>query len=222
MRRAGTALRLRPPPLLAGLGVIALACALLLVIGWALGRWPLAFDRAILIGLRQWRGPDWLREAAQSVTAVGSPTVLTLVTAGAAALLLAARHRTAALAAVAAAISGGLAITAIKQTIRRPRPTVVDHWAVVHDLSFPSGHSASSAVVYLTLAALATQVVQGRALRRTIMGIAVLLVGMIGVSRVYLGVHWPSDVLAGWCLGTLWALGWWLATASMRASLRAE
>ena len=217
-----TLTRRRPPPLLAGLGVIALACALLLAIGWALGRWPVAVDRAILIGLRQWRGPGWLREAAQSVTAVGSPTVLTLVTVGAVALLLAARHRTAALAAVAAAISGGVAITVIKQTIARPRPTVVDHWTVVHDLSFPSGHSASSAVVYLTLAALAAQVVDGRALRRTIMAIAVLLVGMIGVSRVYLGVHWPSDVLAGWCLGTLWALGWWLATGAWRASLRRQ
>ena len=202
--------------------MIAFACVLLLGIGWALGRWTVGFDRAILVGLRRWGGPAWLREAAVNVTAVGSPTVLTLVTAGGAALLVAARHRTTALVAIAAAISGGWAITLIKRTIHRPRPTLVEHWTAVHDLSFPSGHSASSAVVYLTLAALATQVVKGSALRRTIMALAVLLVGMIGVSRVYLGVHWPSDVLAGWCLGTLWALGWWLATASLRRSLRGE
>lgn len=207
----------RPPPLLAGLGIIAFALALLLGLGLIVDRWTFAFDRAILVGLRRWGGPGWLREAAEAVTAVGSPTVLTLVTAGAAALFVAARHwRTAAMAA-AAAVTGGWAITLIKRTIHRPRPTLVEHWTYVHDLSFPSGHSASSAVVYLTLAALAAQVATTSALKRTIMGCAVLLVGMIGVSRVYLGVHWPSDVLAGWCLGTLWAVGWWLATASLRA-----
>ena len=50
--------------------------------------------------------------------------------------------------------------------------------------------------------------------------IAILLVGAIGCSRVYLGVHWPSDVLAGWSFGTLWALAWWLATAKVRATIR--
>lgn len=210
------------PPYLAGLGVVALGVAVVLAIGWALGRWPVAFDRAILVGLREWGGPPWLRGAAVNVTAVGSPTVLTLATIAAVVLLLAARHRLAALVAVLAASSGGMAITLIKHVVARPRPTLVEHWVTVHDLSFPSGHSASSAVIYLTLAALATQVVRGRALRRTIMALAVILVGMIGLSRVYLGVHWPSDVLAGWSLGTAWALGWWLATAGMRTSLRGE
>ncbi len=73
-------------------------------------------------------------------------------------------------------------------------------------------------MVYLTLAALATQLTGHRRVRHAIVAIAVLLVGTIGVSRVYLGVHWPSDVAAGWCFGTLWALGWWWATAAARRS----
>ena len=204
------------PPLLVGAGLIALALAVVLGAGLALGRWPLAFDRAVLVGLRDWGGPPWLRQAAGDVTALGSPTVLTLVVIGATGLLVASGHRRTALATLLATISGGWAIRALKALVHRPRPTVVEHWATVHDLSFPSGHSASSAVVYLSLAALASQLVRGQAARRTLLAIAIALVGAIGVSRVYLGVHWPTDVLAGWSFGTLWALGWWRATAAWR------
>lgn len=208
------------PPVLAGAGVIALAIAVVLAVGWAVGRWPVALDRSIMLGLRAWGGPPWLREAAVNVTALGSVTVLTLAVVVAAGLMAAQRHYLTALAAVLAAVTGGWAVTLIKHTIARPRPTLVEHWASVHDLSFPSGHSASSACVYLTLAALATRFMATRAARRYLLTVAILLVGAIGVSRVYLGVHWPSDVLAGWSLGTLWALGWWLLTERWRTSLR--
>ena len=212
----------RMPPVLAGAGVIAFAIAIVLAIGWAVGRWPVAFDRRVILGLRAWAtsggGPGWLREAAVNVTALGSPTVLTLVVIATAGLMLAQRHYRTALVAVLAAITGGLAVTLIKHQVGRARPTLVEHWASVHDLSFPSGHSASSACVYLTLAALATQFMATRAARRYLLTATILLVGAIGVSRVYLGVHWPSDVLAGWSLGTLWALGWWLLTQRWRES----
>lgn len=214
------------PPVLVGAGVVALAIALLLGVGAALGRWPVAFDRSIMLGLRAWAvseaAPPWLREAAVNVTALGSGTVLTLVVIVAAGLLIAQRHYLTAVATVSAALTGGWAVSLIKHHVARARPTLVEHWATVHDLSFPSGHSASSACVYLTLAALATQVMRERTARRYVLAVAILLVGAIGASRVYLGVHWPSDVLAGWSLGTLWALGWWLATAKWRASLRAR
>ena len=212
----------RPPPLLLGFGIVALAVALVLAAGWALGRWPVAFDREIMLGLRDWGGPPWLRPAAVAVTTLGNGSTLTGVVLVTAAVLAVARHRLTALATLLAALTGGWAVTLIKHAIGRPRPTLVEHWAIVRDLSFPSGHSASSAVVYLTLAALVAQVVRGRARRRAIIAGAVLLVGAIGCSRVYLGVHWPSDVLAGWSLGTAWAIGWWLATAQARASLRRE
>ena len=213
------ALLRRPPPLLVGAGVVAFGIALVLAAGLALGRWPVGFDRAIMLGLRAWGGPLWLREAAVDVTALGSVTVLTLVVVASAGLLVAGRHYLTALVAVLATLSGGQAVTLIKHVVHRPRPRLVEHWATVHDLSFPSGHSASSAVVYLTLAALATQTMRAGAARRYVLAAAILLVAAIGISRVYLGVHWPSDVLAGWSLGTFWALGWWLATARMRVSL---
>lgn len=207
------------PPLLGGAGVVALAIALVLGIGAALGRWPVGFDRAMVLGLRRWGGPPWLREVAVDVTALGSGTVLTLAVVVVTGLLLVQRHYVTALTTALAALTGGWAVAAIKHTIARPRPALVERWANVHDLSFPSGHSASSAIVYLTLAALASQFVGAPAARRFLMGAAILLVGAIGTSRVYLGVHWPSDVLAGWSLGTLWALGWWRATITVRESL---
>ena len=183
-------------------------------------RWPFPFDTAILLGLRRWGGPPWLPDAARDLTALGSGTVLTIVVAAVAGLLLALRHRLTALALIAAAWSGSLAVSLLKGHFARARPTVVEHWAVVGNYSFPSGHATSSAVIYLTLAALASQVTPGRAVRTYLLGLAILLVGAIGVSRVYLGVHWPSDVLAGWSFGTLWAIGCWKATAATRASFR--
>lgn len=207
-----------PAPLI-GAGVGAVAVALLLLIGLVVAGQPLAWDRAILLGLRAWHGPAWLPDAARDVTALGSGTVLTTVALAAVGLLLAQRHLLTALALAGAALSGSWAVALLKTQVGRPRPTIVEHWAVVHNQSFPSGHAASSALIYLTLAALASQVTSGRGVRAYLIGVAVLLTGAIGVSRVYLGVHWPSDVLAGWSFGTLWAIGWWQATATARRSL---
>ena len=212
----------RLPGVLVGAGVAAAAVALLLVAGLLVDASPFVFDRAIIVGMRQWGGPGWLREAAINVTALGSPTVLTMVAVAATALLLAERLWLTALATAAACASGGGVVTLLKLHVARPRPTLVEHLVAVRDLSFPSGHAADSATVYLTVAALATQVIERPAARRVALILAILLVGAIGLSRVYLGVHWPSDVAAGWSFGTLWALGWWLATAEARASVGGE
>lgn len=210
----------RLPPVLLGASLLAVGVALMLAAGLLIDRWPFGFDRAIITGLRAWGGPPWLREAARDVTALGSGTVLTSVVLAVAGMLLVQRHRLTAAALVAAAWSGSWAVSLLKAHVGRTRPTIVEHWAVVDHASFPSGHAASSAVIYLTLAALASQVTPGRAVRAYLLGVAILLVGAIGISRVYLGVHWPSDVLAGWSFGTLWAVGWWRATAAARASFR--
>ena len=173
----------------------------------------LAFDRAILTGLRTPAdpavpiGPHWLPEAMTDLTAFGSPTGLLLVcTAVIVYLLLAGRLRTALF--VFAASAGGMALgSLLKHVYARPRPTLVPHLVDVTSTSFPSGHATDSAIVYLTLAALLARTVPERAMRIYIIGVAILLTLLIGCSRVFLGVHYPSDVVAGWTLGAAWALG---------------
>jgi len=207
---------------LAGASVGAAGIAVVLLIGLAIGHWPFAFDRAIIVGLRDWGGPSWLPKVAADVTALGGGVILTIVVLLATGLLAVQRLWLSAAATLAASISGGLVVSLVKTEVARPRPDLVDHLVQVSNMSFPSGHSANSAIVYLTLAGLASQVTVSAAARRYILVMAILMVGAIGCSRVYLGVHWPSDVLAGWSFGTLWALGWWLATARAREAIGGE
>lgn len=210
----------RPPPVLVGAGVAAVAIVLVLVAGLVVDQWPFAFDRAIITGLRAWGGPRWLTPLAIDVTALGSPPVLAILVAIVAGLLLVVGRVSTALATAIGCAAGGLVVSLVKIDIARPRPTVVTHLVPAAHASFPSGHAAGSAIVYMTLAALATLVTDDRRVHRYLVAIAATLVLAIGCSRVYLGVHWPSDVLAGWSFGTLWALGWWWATARMRAAVR--
>lgn len=210
------------PPILTGASVAAVALGVILLVGLAVGHWPFAFDRSIILGLRAWGGPAWLPKVAADVTALGGGIVLAIVVVVVAGLLLVQRLWLTALAIVAASVTGNLVVELVKLQIGRPRPDIVPHLVTVTHMSFPSGHSANSAIVYLTLAGLASQVTRDRATRAYLLVVALLLVGAIGFSRVYLGVHWPSDVLAGWSFGTLWALGWWLATEKARESLGGE
>ena len=161
-------------------------------------------------------GPAWVRAAMIDITALGGVTVLTLVTIIVAGFLGLKRLWLTLALVLASTISGSLAVATIKAIVARPRPALVDHLVQVSSASFPSGHSSNSATIYLTLAALIMQVVPGRALRRYILSVAILLVVLIGCSRVYLGVHWPSDVLTGWGFGSLWALMWWGIGAYIR------
>ncbi len=212
----------RLPPSLTGATIVAAAIGALLLLGLAIERWPLAFDRRIIIGLRAWHAPAWLPSAARDITALGGGTVLTIIVLGTAGLLLIQRLWLTAIFTIAAASTGGWAVSLAKAHIARPRPDLVPHLVEATHMSFPSGHATDSAVVYLTVAALASQVTRDRATRLYLILVAILLVGAIGCSRVYLGVHWPSDVLAGWSFGTLWALGWWTATERARASIGGE
>jgi len=174
-----------------------------------------AIDKALLLALRDPANPDnpigpqWLQQTMLQFTALGSTAVLSLIAVGAIGwMLLWRKYRTALLAAVA--IGGGaLLSTLLKGEFGRARPDLVPHGDVVSGLSFPSGHAFSSAVVYLTLAVLLARVQPHRRAKVYLMAMAVALTLLIGVSRVYLGVHWPSDVLAGWCVGSAWALLWW-------------
>jgi undecaprenyl-diphosphatase len=180
-----------------------------------------AIDAAILLSLRAVGdpadplGPRWLEEFARDVTALGSPGVLALlVLVTIVFLLLAGRYRTS-LFLLAATTSGAIASALLKQSFARPRPDLVPHEVYVSTASFPSGHAMISAVVYLTLGALVARLVPRRRLKLYVLSVAALLTGLIGMSRVYLGVHWPSDVLAGWAAGAAWALGCWVAAQTV-------
>jgi undecaprenyl-diphosphatase len=107
-------------------------------------------------------------------------------------------------------VAGGWLISnGLKLGIARPRPDIVPHLIDVSDLSFPSGHAMLSAVTYLTLGALLSGMQRDRALKIYVVSIAVSLTVLVGISRVYLGVHYPSDVLGGWCAGAVWAVVCW-------------
>jgi undecaprenyl-diphosphatase len=171
-----------------------------------------AWDRRLLLALRSaadpatpW-GPPWVQEMARDVTALGGVTVLTLMTLAVIGYLLLAGKRNAAIA-VLAAVAGGLILsTLLKLGFHRARPDLVPHGSVVYTASFPSGHSMMAAITYLTLGALLARVQATIAIKIYLLTVAVFLTVLVGVSRVYLGVHWPTDVAAGWTVGAAWAL----------------
>ena len=184
-------------------------------------------ERQILLALRSKDdlsdplGPDWLQHAVVDLTSLGSHTVLALLVLSAAGLLIFLRRRTDALWLVAMAAGAMLLNHGLKVIFARARPDVVGHVVDVATYSFPSGHALLSAAVYLTLALLIGREVARPAARRWLFGLAVLLTLLIGSSRVYLGVHWPSDVLGGWLIGSLWAWAWAWAWARGWSRLRA-
>lgn len=151
------------------------------------------------------RWPHWLVASVTDLTALGGTTVLTLVTVGCAAYLGLARRLPAALWLVSAVIGGVLLSNGLKLLFQRPRPDVFEPLVEVSTASFPSGHAANSAIVFLTLAAILARVHSNRTLRIYVVAVGIVLTVLVGVSRVVLGVHWPSDVLGGWSLGAGWA-----------------
>jgi undecaprenyl-diphosphatase len=182
-----------------------------------------AVDRALLLALRDPSnpanplGPSWLEEAARDITGLGGYAILTLLTVAAVGYLVMVRKNGAALLVIAAVTGGMMLSTGLKLGFERPRPDLVPYGTRVYTASFPSGHAMLSAVVYLTLGALMARMQQRRRVKTLILGLAVFLALLVGVSRVYLGVHWPSDVLAGWCVGAAWAaLCWFVALQLQR------
>lgn len=197
----------RTRALLTGGALASVAVVLLLLIGHALGRHPLALDHDLSAALRG-AGSPGLRKAMVALTALGDGVVLTLFSLAVVGLLLVLGRWRSALLVAGATLSGSILAANLKLWIGRARPEVVDRLVEVNGLSFPSGHAANSAVVYLTIAGLVAQIEHGPALRRYTLTVAILLTAAVGISRVYLGVHWPTDVAAGWLFGTLWALAW--------------
>ncbi len=140
----------------------------------------------------------------------GSAFVTTLVSIAAVSYFLLDQRPRAALLLASIIVLGVGVVFALKFGIHRPRPDLVPHAMDALSPSFPSGHAAAAAVVYLSIGSLAARAVARTRVKVFLLGVAVLLTLGVGISRVYLGVHWPTDVLAGWTIGAVWALGGWL------------
>ena len=210
--------------LFVGLGACVLLMVFLTLASGVIEGNTQAFDTKILQSLRDPHdpskpiGPPWLEGSLVDLTALGGPTVLTLVVLAVIGfLLLQTRYRTA-LFVVATWLSGEFVNSALKHAFNRPRPTIVPHLRDVFSTSFPSGHAMESAIVYLTLGAILMRVAEDRVTKVYCLGIAVLLTVLVGASRVYLGVHYPTDVIGGWIIGFAWASICWLVEERFEAT----
>lgn len=182
-----------------------------------------AFDQRVMLAMRNAAdlsdplGPLWFEEMMRDITALGSTVVLTLLTVSAVMMLVLVGRRLMAVAVGISVGSGMLLSNALKWGFDRARPDLVPHGAAVYTQSFPSGHAMLSAVVFLTLAALLARTQDLPGVRIFLTGTAIVLTLLVGISRVYLGVHWPTDVLAGWALGAAWAIACQLAVVALQA-----
>ena len=216
--------------LLVGLGTCVSALVFLKLASAVMAGSTLAFDTKILRAFRKADdpatpiGPAWIEIALGDVTALGGPTVLSLVVLAVVGfLLLHARYRSA-LAIVLTAVSGEALNAVMKSLFMRPRPALVPHLRVVYETSFPSGHAMNSAIIYLALGAMLMRMTPRRLTKVYCLTIAVLATVLVGISRVYLGVHYPTDVLAGWTIGLAWASVCWLVERrfDVQAGIREE
>ncbi|MEK9970327.1 MAG: phosphatase PAP2 family protein [Ferrovibrio sp.] len=156
-------------------------------------------------------GPLWFEEMMRDITAFGSTGPLVFITLASILYLMLRQRRRTALFLFVAIAGGQLLSSLLKLGFDRPRPDLVPHGMSVYTASFPSGHAMMTAVVYLTLAALLARSESRRRLKAFLLLLAVSVTLLVGLSRVYLGVHWPSDVLGGWMIGSAWAAGCWTA-----------
>ncbi|WP_225206346.1 phosphatase PAP2 family protein [Novosphingobium huizhouense] len=207
----------------------ALVASALCWAGFAFVAWAVATGRSGPIddaGLLFWRrgaglvpaGPVWLLEAVRDLTSLGGVLLRHLVVAGVLAALLFLRLRREAVLLVATVVGGWFVNTLVKLAVGRPRPLIVPHLTEAGGQSFPSGHSFNSAVVYIAIALAFAAMSPRRAVRWTLIGAAVVLSLAVAFTRVWLGVHFPSDVAAGWLGGAGWAF---LASALLHRPAKA-
>jgi undecaprenyl-diphosphatase len=192
--------------------VIGLAVVLVAAVGFAtlaervMAGDTLHMDETILRAMER-MGAPWLDNLALEVTALGARVVVWMVVLIASVFLWSSRHHYSAALLWVSMIGAGFVNAALKVSFNRPRPDVFP-WRTQHVglASFPSGHAMTSIVVYGTLAFLIARLAPTRLLRRLTWALAILVILLIGWSRLYLGVHYPSDVLAGFVMGAAWAV----------------
>jgi undecaprenyl-diphosphatase len=180
---------------------------------------PLTFDRRVMLALRSSAtpsvpiGPAWLQEAARDITSLGSTIVLGIITFSVVGYLFLAGKAAVAWLMLLAVVGGVALNNLLKFAFARPRPDFVTHAARVFTTSFPSGHATLSAIAYLTIGALLARTHPSFTISIYFMALAAFLTVLIGVSRIYLGVHYPTDILGGWCIGVAWAMACWVLMA---------
>tara|TARA_R110002095_G_scaffold153555_1_gene133487 strand:- start:1186 stop:1941 length:756 start_codon:yes stop_codon:yes gene_type:complete len=175
-----------------------------------------AFDKWVVRSMRRADdpstpiGPQWVQEIGRDLTAFGGIATLIFFTAVVAGYLWIEGKKRVILLLFSAAIGGQILSSTLKYFFSRPRPDIVPHLSHVYTSSFPSGHSMLSAVIYLTLGALLASVISNTILKIYVLSVAILITLLVGLSRIYLGVHYPTDVIAGWIAGLGWALFCWM------------
>ena len=209
-------------------------CVLLLVFlklsGAVMQGETMAFDKWVVESFRKADdpsrpiGPPWLASAMMDITALGGPTVIFMVVLAVIGFLVLQGRYWTALFIFLIALSGEALNYALKATFFRPRPSSVLHLREAFSTSFPSGHAMQSAIIYLTLGAMLMRLAQGRLTKIYCCAAAMVLTFLVGLSRVYLGVHYPTDVIAGWVVGLFWASICWLVAQhyEVRAGIKAE
>jgi undecaprenyl-diphosphatase len=208
------------------LGSVLIVASLLLIFGLiadeVLAGSTAGFDRSLMMVFRNSTdpsillGPAWVPEMVRDITALGSFAVLGIVLFAIVGYLVLANMRAAASLMLAAVLGGAALNSLLKFNFARPRPDFIVPAAKVFTASFPSGHAVLSAITYLTIAALLARTTVSRPLRIYFVTVGIALTLLVGVSRVYLGVHYPSDILAGWCVGSAWALGCWAVMSRLQ------
>jgi undecaprenyl-diphosphatase len=200
-------------PLLTFLGVTGLVLVFGLLANQTRGGGALSFDAAVQAALQSPTGhgpigPPWLEEAVRDVTALGSFAFLGLLLVAVVGYLLLVRKRGMALLMLVAVLGGTVMSSLLKVGFDRPRPEITGS-VRVFTASFPSGHATLSAATFLTIGVLLARLTREPKERAYFLVLAVLLTVLVGLSRLYLGVHYASDVLAGWCAGSAWAILCW-------------
>jgi len=204
------------PILIALFAIMALLWGFAVLTQMALEDHPHELDRTLLLSMRTATdlsdpiGPGWVEEIGRDFTALGGNAVLILLTMAVIGYLLLDRKPRVVLVVLIATLGALTVNNLLKKTIDRDRPDLVPHGSIIYTASFPSGHSMLAASTYLTLGALLTQLQRRKVIKAYILMVCITITLLVGVSRVYLGVHWPTDVLAGWAAGAGWALGCWL------------